>query len=220
MAAASVPRPHSGLVTGHQPSALARLSLNLAKTALLAGRRNSLARASWRDICAAANAGASSSDARFRLAVSARAPEFIAALTFARDCLIVTRQHRSSRSCCPPRWTPSSPPAARRARAIEIRQQVSQLTGTLADTASGQQALFTPPGTTRRARPADTARTLHRLTTELATLAATAIVIKRVTLRRAPAGTPAGGAPCSTIQAPAMHDATAAFTAAAPGSMA
>lgn len=77
-------------------------------------------------------------------------------------------------------------PAARYARAVQIRQQVSELTGTLADTASGQQALFASPGTARRARPADTARVLHRLITELATLATAATVAKRVTLRRAP----------------------------------
>jgi hypothetical protein len=80
--------------------------------------------------------------------------------------------------------------AARYARAIEIRQQVSDLAGALADTASGQQALFTPPGTTRRARPADAARTLHRLITELAALAADATVTKSVTLRRTLDGPP------------------------------
>jgi hypothetical protein len=41
-----------------------------------------------------------------------------------------------------------------------------------------------------RARPAGTARTLHRLITELATLAAAATVTKHFTLRRALAGTP------------------------------
>jgi hypothetical protein len=44
-------------------------------------------------------------------------------------------------------------------------------------------------GHRRRARPADTARTLHRLVTELAALAAAASVTKRVTLRHPPAGT-------------------------------
>ncbi|MGH3199790.1 MAG: hypothetical protein ACRDOH_06155 [Streptosporangiaceae bacterium] len=39
------------------------------------------------------------------------------------------------------------PSAARHARAVEIRQQVSELTGIMADTASGQQALFASPGT-------------------------------------------------------------------------
>lgn len=86
--------------------------------------------------------------------------------------------------------TPPLSAAARHARAIEIRQQVSELAGALADTASGQQALFTPSGTTRRARPADAARTLHLLITELTTLATTATVTKRVTLRHAQAGTP------------------------------
>jgi hypothetical protein len=85
--------------------------------------------------------------------------------------------------------TPPLTAAARHARAIEIRQQVSELAGALADTASGQQALFASPGTMRRARPEDTARTLHQLITELTTLATTATVTKRVTLRRAPAGT-------------------------------
>lgn len=37
--------------------------------------------------------------------------------------------------------------------------------------------------------PEDTARTLHQLITELTTLATTATVTKRVTFRRAPAGT-------------------------------
>ena len=64
--------------------------------------------------------------------------------------------------------------AARHARAIEIRQQVGGLAGALADAASGQQALFTPPGTARRARPAGAARMLHRLIAELAALAADA----------------------------------------------
>ena len=60
----------------------------------------------------------------------------------------------------------------------------------MADTASGQQALFASPGTTRRARPADTARTLHHLVTELAALATAATVTKRVTIRRATDRTP------------------------------
>jgi len=74
--------------------------------------------------------------------------------------------------------------AARHARAIELRQQVSDLTGILADTASGQQTLFGTPGTARRAKPADNARIGHELTTELASLAADATVTKRVTFRR------------------------------------
>jgi hypothetical protein len=56
---------------------------------------------------------------------------------------------------------PPLPAGARHARAVEIRQQVSELTGALADTASGQQALFTSPGTPRLGRPAQAARTLH-----------------------------------------------------------
>jgi len=87
---------------------------------------------------------------------------------------------------------PPLPPtaAARHARATEIRRQISELTATMADTASGQQALFASQGTTRRARPADTARTLHQLIAELATLATAATVTERVTFRRAPAEMP------------------------------
>jgi hypothetical protein len=91
----------------------------------------------------------------------------------------------------PPPDTPPISPAARHARAIEIRQQVSELVGAaMADTASGQQALFAPPGTARhRPRPAETARALHRLIAELATLAVAATVTERVTIRQAPGGT-------------------------------
>jgi hypothetical protein len=84
---------------------------------------------------------------------------------------------------------PALTDAARHARAIEIRQQVSELTGILADTASGQQALFTTPAA-RRGRPADTARTLHNLITELTTLAVTADVTKHATKRHATTGAP------------------------------
>jgi hypothetical protein len=66
---------------------------------------------------------------------------------------------------------PPLPAAARHARAIEIRQQIGELAGALADTASGQQALFTAPGTARHTRPVETARSLHHLITELAALA-------------------------------------------------
>ena len=82
------------------------------------------------------------------------------------------------------------PAGARHARAVEIRQRTSELAGNLADTASGQQALFPSQGTARRTRPAETARALHQLITELATLATAATVTKRVTLRRPPAGSP------------------------------
>jgi hypothetical protein len=99
--------------------------------------------------------------------------------------------------------TPPLTAAARHARAVEIRHQVSELAGILADTASGQQALFASPGTARRARPADTARTLHRLVSELAALAA-ATVTKRVTLRRPPTGTPQTS---PLFDAPAANDA-------------
>jgi hypothetical protein len=82
------------------------------------------------------------------------------------------------------------PPGARHARAVEIRQQVSELAGTLADTASGQQTLFAAPGAARRIRPAETGRALHRLVAELTMLAATATVTKRTTKRRPPTGAP------------------------------
>lgn len=86
--------------------------------------------------------------------------------------------------------TPPLPPAARHARVIEIRQQVSELTGAIADAASGQQALFASPGAARRrTRPAETGRTLHRLIAELTALAVAATVTERVTIRQAPDGT-------------------------------
>ncbi len=77
--------------------------------------------------------------------------------------------------------SPPPPAAARHARAVEIRQQASDLIATLADTASGQQALFTTPSTARRPRPATIARTLHLLVTELAALAAASTVTKHAT---------------------------------------
>ena len=88
---------------------------------------------------------------------------------------------------------PPLPAAARHARAIEIRQQASDRITALADTASGQQALFTAPASPRRARPAETARTLHRLITELATLAAATAVTKHATKRRPPEASPLFG---------------------------
>jgi hypothetical protein len=102
------------------------------------------------------------------------------------------KAYRARRQAGEPSGTdrPPLPAAARHARAVEIRQQISELAGTLADTASGQQALFASPGTTRRARPAGTARTLHRLITELTTLATAAAATKRVTLHRTPPRTP------------------------------
>ena len=90
----------------------------------------------------------------------------------------------------PPPDTPPDTPAARHARVIEIRQQVSELTGIMADTASGQLALFASPGAARRRiRPAETARALHRLIAELTALAVAATVTERVTKRQAPGGT-------------------------------
>jgi hypothetical protein len=90
----------------------------------------------------------------------------------------------------PPPDTPPVSPAARHARVVEIRQQVSELTGIMADAASGQQALSPPPGAARRrTRPVETARTLHRLIAELTALAADATVTERVTIRQAGGGT-------------------------------
>jgi len=86
--------------------------------------------------------------------------------------------------------TQPASPAGRHARVIEIRQQVGELVSDMADTASGQQALFASPGTARRrARPAETARTLHQLITELAALAVAATVTERITIRQAQDGT-------------------------------
>jgi hypothetical protein len=85
------------------------------------------------------------------------------------------------------------PAAARHARAVEIRQQASDLIATLADTASGQQALFTTPSSSRQPRPAAIARTLHRLVTELATLAAATTVTKHATKRCPPEAPPLFG---------------------------
>ena len=100
------------------------------------------------------------------------------------------KAYRARQQAGQPASTQPVSPAGRHARAVEIRQQVSELAGIMADTASGQQALFVSPGTARRsARPAETARTLNRLITELATLAVTATVTERVTIRQAPGGT-------------------------------
>jgi hypothetical protein len=88
---------------------------------------------------------------------------------------------------------PPLPAAARHARAVEIRQQASDLIATLADTASGQQALFTTPSSARQPRPAAIARALHRLVTELATLAAASTVTKHATKRRPPEDSPLFG---------------------------
>jgi hypothetical protein len=75
-----------------------------------------------------------------------------------------TRQENNGPSGTGP---PPLTAAARHARVIEIRQQITELTGILADTASGQQALFGTPGTS---------------------LAADATVTKRVTLHQAESG--------------------------------
>jgi len=100
------------------------------------------------------------------------------------------KAYRARRQARQPADTQPVPPAGRHARAVEIRQQVSELAGIMADTASGQQALFASPGTARRRiRPAETARTLHRLIDELAALATHATVTERVTIRQIPGGT-------------------------------
>jgi hypothetical protein len=49
----------------------------------------------------------------------------------------------------------------------------------MADTASGQQALFASPCTTRRARPAEAAQIQHRLIIGLTMLATATTVTKR-----------------------------------------
>ncbi len=80
--------------------------------------------------------------------------------------------------------------ATRYARATGIRQQISELTAALADTASGQQQLFASPRTARRTRPADTAAALHRLIAELAALAAATAATTRRAIPHPAAGTP------------------------------
>lgn len=96
------------------------------------------------------------------------------------------RQHGGQ---APGPGAPALTAPARHARAVEIRHQISELAGILADTASGQQSLF-PAAAARRRPPADTARALHDLIGELATLASAAAVTKRVTKRRPTAEAP------------------------------
>jgi hypothetical protein len=85
--------------------------------------------------------------------------------------------------------------AARHARVTETRQQISELTAILADTASGQQALFTPARNTRRTQPGDTGTELRRLVTELTMLATDAT---------ASAGRPAPRPAASAPQTPPL----------------
>jgi hypothetical protein len=100
------------------------------------------------------------------------------------------KAYRARQQAGKPAGAQPVPPAGRHARAVEIRQQVSELVGVMADAASGQQALFASPGAARRrSPPAETARTLHRLIDELAALAVAATVTERVTIRQAPGGT-------------------------------
>jgi len=100
------------------------------------------------------------------------------------------RAYRARRRNAAPAGTRPPPLTGddRHARVIEIRQQASELMSILADTATGQQALFGTPGSNRRPRPADAAVTLHKLIAELALLAADTAVTKRVTLRRSTNG--------------------------------
>ncbi len=98
------------------------------------------------------------------------------------------KAYRARQKASKPPGTNAQPltAAARHARAVDIRQQASDLLGALADSASGQQALFPAPGQARRTRPAETTRILHRLIAELSMLATAAVVTKRVTKRRLP----------------------------------
>lgn len=78
----------------------------------------------------------------------------------------------TARAKPPEAITVPSSAAARYARATEIHCQISQLVTTLADIASGQQALFEPAASSKPARAA--IRKLNKLTSELAALAAAA----------------------------------------------
>jgi hypothetical protein len=99
-------------------------------------------------------------------------------------------RHRSGERASAAEPALPSTAAARYARATGIRQQISELTAALADTASGQQALFASPPAARRTRPADTAAALHRHIAELAALAAAAAVPARRAIPHAATGTP------------------------------
>jgi hypothetical protein len=105
------------------------------------------------------------------------------------------RNRRQARGPAAP--APPLPAPARHARAVEIRQQATDLIGALADTTSGQQALFERPSARRPTRPAETAETLHQLISELATLATAAAVMKLATKRCPPDYSP---------QAPPLFD--------------
>jgi hypothetical protein len=99
------------------------------------------------------------------------------------------KAYRARQQAGRPADTQALSPADRHARVVEIRQQVSELVSDMADAASGQQPLFASPSAARRrTRPAETARTLHRLIAELAALAVAAAVTERVTIRQAPGG--------------------------------
>jgi len=84
-----------------------------------------------------------------------------------------------------------------------IRQQISEMTAILADTASGQQALFALPRNTRRPRPAATRAELHQLITELAVLAADAVAQARRAARRPAATAPQTAPLFDELDAPA-----------------
>ena len=99
------------------------------------------------------------------------------------------KAYRTRQQAGRPADTQALSPADRHARVVEIRQQVSELVSDMADAASGQQPLFASPSAARRrTRPAETARTLHRLIAELAALAVAATVTERVTIHQAPGG--------------------------------
>ncbi len=81
---------------------------------------------------------------------------------------------------------PPVTPAARHARAVEIRQQVGELAGALADTPAASRRYSHHQAPPRRTRAAEATRILHRLITELTMLATATTVPKR----RAPDGAP------------------------------
>jgi hypothetical protein len=116
-----------------------------------------------------------------------RKPRYCSAACKAKAYRARQRSSEHATDTAPP--LPSSA-ADRYARTIEIRQQISDLTTALADTASGQQALFAAPGTARRIRPADAAAALHRLIAELAALATAAASQTRRTRTRPATRTP------------------------------
>jgi alkylhydroperoxidase/carboxymuconolactone decarboxylase family protein YurZ len=88
----------------------------------------------------------------------------------------VARAHRARQLAAwarpPEEVTLPSTAAARYARATEIHRQIGELVATLADTASGQQALFETAASRKPVRA--TIKKLNKLTSELAALAVAA----------------------------------------------